>query len=116
MENLTEKVSEEVIKLQNLKDAQTAQIFGVASILITFCTCSNGGAAALVLGFLALKKAKKSITEYEENPHLYTEKSYHQAKSAKILAIIGMIVGALGVSYLIYSLIFGFAFDISNLG
>jgi hypothetical protein len=115
MEDISNIDNREFITPKSLKEAQTAQIFGIASILLTFCTCCNGGPAALILGYIALKKAKKSIEEYEENPNFFTIKSYNQAKSAKTLSLIGICVGFLGLMYLLNGLIFGFAFDIFDL-
>jgi hypothetical protein len=46
---------------------------------------------------------------------LYSEKSYNQAKTAKTLSLIGIIIGALGILYIIFALIFGFASALTDI-
>jgi hypothetical protein len=62
-----------------------------------------------------MSKAKKAISDYEANPSLYSEKSYNQAKTAKTLSLIGIIIGALGILYIIFALIFGFASALTDI-
>jgi succinate-acetate transporter protein len=115
MDNLNQNQNAEVSAQINLSDAKTAQTMGVVSIVITFCTCCYGGLIAIIVGVLAMSKAKKAISDYEANPSLYSEKSYNQAKTAKTLSLIGIIIGALGILYIIFALIFGFASALTDI-
>jgi hypothetical protein len=115
MENLDLNQSPPFHQQSSLSDAKTAQILGVLSIVITFCTCCYGGVAGIVLGFLGLTKAKKAIAEYDANPGMYLQKSYNQAKTAKTLSIIGIVIGALGILYILFALIFGFASALTDI-
>ena len=81
--------------LVDLNGAQNAQIMGIISIVLVFCTCCYGGLIAAILGYLAMNKGKQAIAEYEANPGMYTEKSFNQAKTAKTTGLIGLIVGGL---------------------
>ena len=87
--------------LVDLKEAQSAQIMGIISLVLVFCTCCYGGLFAVILGYLAMNKGKQAITEYEANPGIYTEKSFNQAKTGKTTGLIGLIVGVLAVLYII---------------
>jgi UPF0716 family protein affecting phage T7 exclusion len=99
----------------DLPEAKTAQILGVVSIVLVFCTCCYGGFIAAILGFFAMSKANKAIAEYNANPEEYTAKSFNQAKSAKILGLIGGILGVLALLYIVFALIFGFANAIADM-
>ncbi len=102
--------------LIDLKEAQTAQIMGIISLVLVFCTCCYGGLIGAILGYLAMKKGKEAIAEYEANPGMYTEKSFNQAKTGKTTGLIGVIVGILALLYIVFSLVFGFASAISDMG
>ena len=90
--------------LVDLNGAQNAQIMGIISIVLVFCTCCYGGLIAAILGYLAMNKGKQAIVEYEANPGMYTEKSFNQAKTGKTTGLIGLIVGVLALLYIIFSL------------
>jgi hypothetical protein len=102
--------------LIDLKDAKNAQIMGVISLVLVFCTCCYGGLIAAILGYLAMKKGNDAIAEYEVNPGMYTEKSFNQAKTGKTTGLIGVIVGILALLYIVFNLVFGFASVISDMG
>ena len=87
--------------LVDLKEAQSAQIMGIISLVLVFCTCCYGGLFAVILGYLAMNKGKQAIAEYEANPGMYTEKSFNQAKTGKTTGLIGLIVGVLALLYII---------------
>ena len=91
--------------LVDLNGAQNAQIMGIISIVLVFCTCCYGGLIAAILGYLAMNKGKQAIAEYEANPGIYTEKSFNQAKTGKTTGLIGLIVGVLALLYIIFSLV-----------
>jgi hypothetical protein len=101
--------------LIDLKEAKTAQIMGIISIVLVFCTCCYGGFIAAILGYLAMTKGKKAIDDYNANPSIYTVKSFNQAKTGKTVGLIGIVVGVLAFLYIIFSLLFGFASAISDI-
>ena len=115
MENLDLNENAQINQQTNLRDAKTAQILGVVSIVITFCTCCYGGVAGIILGVLGMTKAKNAIAEYNANPSMYLQKSYNQAKTAKTLSIVGIVIGVLGILYVIIALIFGFAAALTDI-
>lgn len=115
MESSYQSENIEIIDPVNLSDAKNAQTLGVVSIVITFCTCCYGGLIAIIVGVLAMSKAKKAISDYEANPSLYSVKSYNQAKSAKTLSLIGIILGSLAIIVVIIRVVFGFAFALTDI-
>ena len=102
--------------LIDLKEAKNAQIMGIISIVLVFCTCCYCGLIAAILGYLAMDKGKQAVAEYEANPGVYTEKSFNQAKTGKTTGLIGVIVGILALLYIVFNLVFGFASLISDMG
>lgn len=111
--NVVESVIEN--QMMELPDAKTAQILGVVSIILVFCTCCYGGFISAIIGFFAMSKANKAIAAYNASPEEYTEKSFNQAKTAKILGLIGGILGILALLYVVFALIFGFANAIADM-
>jgi uncharacterized membrane protein len=91
----------------NLSEANNAQTMGILSVCLL---CTFGGVVSLILGYIAYSKGKKAIKEYELNQYRYNLKSYNQAKNAKILGIIGSILGILYIIgltiYMIFYLMF----------
>jgi hypothetical protein len=99
----------------DIPEAKTAQVLGIVSIVLVFCTCCYGGVIAAIIGFFAMSKANKGILQYNTSPESYTIKSFNQAKSAKTLGLIGGILGVLALLYIVFALIFGFANAITEL-
>lgn len=104
-ENTNSNEVEFTSDLVDLNGAQNAQIMGIISIVLVFCTCCYGGLIAAILGYLAMNKGKQAIAEYEANPGMYTEKSFNQAKTGKTTGLIGLIVGVLALLYIIFRLL-----------
>ena len=77
----------------------------VLSILSFLCCCIGGipGALMAAVAFFILRNDEKT---YMANPELYS--NYNQLKTAKTIAIIGMVVGVLYAAYV--------AFTISQMG
>jgi hypothetical protein len=113
-ENTKSNEGEFTPDLVDLNGAQNAQIMGIISIILVFCTCCYGGLIAAILGFLAMLKGKQAIAEYEANPGMYTEKSFNQAKTGKTTGLIGLIVGILALLYIIFSLFLNIASVLIN--
>ena len=82
---------------QKLKNGTTSVVLGVISFIGCCCTSGFGG---ILLSGIALFLAKKDEKTYQENPDAYD--NYGQVKTAKIIAIIGLILSALTVILYIY--------------
>lgn len=74
---------------QTLPNSQAVLILGILSIPL--CCCY--GILSLALGIIALVLAKKATALYNEDPELY--KGFNNVKTGKILAIIGIALGAI---------------------
>lgn len=74
----------------------------VLSILSFLCCCIAGipGALIAAIAFFILRNDEKT---YMANPELYS--NYSQLKTAKTIAIIGMVVGVLYAAYIAYNII-----------
>lgn len=73
----------------------------VLSILSYLCCCF-GGLPGAVLAGIAYFLVYKDENKYKENPELYS--NYDQLKTAKIMAIIGLVLGILYFAYAIYAI------------
>ncbi|WP_055436833.1 CCC motif membrane protein [Lacinutrix algicola] len=82
---------------QKLPNALISIILGITSFIGCCCTSGFGG---IVLSGVALFLAKKDEKKYFENPENYS--NYGQVKTAKIIAIIGLILGAITAAAYIY--------------
>ncbi|MFC4740375.1 CCC motif membrane protein [Flavobacterium ponti] len=80
---------------QKLPNASAVLVLGILSIL----TCCCYGIIGLALGIIALYLAKKDMQLYKANPHAYT--NYSNLNTGKILAIIGIVLSAIYIIYLI---------------
>jgi hypothetical protein len=78
---------------QKLPNATAVLILGIFSIL----TCCCYGIISIILGVVGLVLANKDTKLYAENPSQYT--NYNNLKIGRILSIIGIVLGAI---YLIY--------------
>lgn len=87
---------------QKLPFAQKSLTFGIISI-ITSCCCL--GLPGLILGYLGYTNSKKAIDLYEQNPDAYD--SVGNAKTGKIVSIIGLVLGAIFLLQVIYSIATG---------
>ncbi|AUC81676.1 CCC motif membrane protein [Lacinutrix sp. Bg11-31] len=82
---------------QKLPNALISIILGITSFIGCCCTSGFGG---IVLSGVALFLAKKDEKKYLENPESYS--NYGQVKTAKIIAIIGLILGVITAGAYIY--------------
>ncbi|MGA8853562.1 MAG: CCC motif membrane protein [Christiangramia sp.] len=74
-------------------------VFGILSIL--GCCCY--GVPGVIFAIIALIMSKRANEIYNSNPELYT--GYQNVKTGRILAIIGLVLGALSILSIIVSLI-----------
>ena len=84
---------------QKLPHSQAALILGIVSI-VTACCCY--GLPGVILGFIGINEAKKAKATHEENPDMYT--GMNNAETGRITSIIGIVIGALAVLWLIYAI------------
>jgi hypothetical protein len=79
--------------------------------LVSLCCCIPSGIVGLTLGIVALVLGNKALSEYSQNPGLYTEQSYKNTKAGRICGIIGICFGGLWfLGLIIYISIMGFVF------
>ncbi len=86
---------EQTTEQKKLPNATLILILGIASIIT--CCCYGIG---LILGIVALFLAQKDIALYAANPELYTD--YKNLNTGKILAIIGIVLNAIYLIYIIW--------------
>ena len=79
---------------RSLPNATAVLILGILSIIT--CCCYGIG---LILGIIALVLAKKDLQLYRENPELYS--NFSNLNTGKILAIIGIVLSAIYIIYMI---------------
>ena len=82
-------------KLPNVTIAIVLSILG-------FLCCCIGGIPAILFGGIALFLIKGSENKYKADPELYS--NYSQVKTAKIIAIIVLILGVLYLALSIYQI------------
>lgn len=83
---------------QKLPNVTLALVLAILSLL---CCCIGGipGALIAAIAFFILRNDEKT---YMANPELYS--NYSQLKTAKIIAIIGMVVGVLYAAYVAFTI------------
>ena len=81
---------------QKLPNSTLILLFGILSIV----TCCCYGFIGLILGIVAIVLANKATKLYAENPETYT--GFQNVKTGRILAIIGVVLSAIYLLYVIY--------------
>ncbi len=100
-------------QVQNLEQIQLPNSSGVLAMGIISIVgfCCIGGLVGVTLGIIALVLGNNAIKEYSDNPEKFTEKSYKNAKSGRVCAIIGICLsGIMFIGFLIKLSVLGFAF------
>lgn len=82
---------------QKLPNAMISLVLGILSFIGCCCTSGFGG---LILSGIALFLAKKDEKTYAENPELY--ENFSQVKTAKIIAIIGLVLSVIMIAVFVY--------------
>ncbi|GAA4272344.1 CCC motif membrane protein [Aquimarina gracilis] len=80
---------------QTLPNSTLILVFGILSIV--GCCCYGIG---IIFAVIAIVMAKKATALYTENPELY--EGYNNVKTGKILSIIGIVLGAIYLAYVIF--------------
>lgn len=81
---------------QQLPNSTLILVFGIISIV----TCCCYGIIGLIFGIIALVLASKATKLYSANPDLYSD--YNNVKIGKILAIIGLVLNAIYLLYIVW--------------
>jgi hypothetical protein len=84
---------------QKLPNATTSIVLGSISFI---CCCFSAGIGGIILSGIALFLTKKDEKLYAEQPELYS--NFSQVKTAKIIAIIGLVIATLTLAWTIYSI------------
>lgn len=84
---------------EKLPNSMAVLILGILSILT--CCCYGMG---LVLGIVALVISKKDLALYQANPEQYS--GYQNLNTGRILSIIGIILSAIYLVWIIYAWVF----------
>ena len=84
---------------QKLPNATIALVLGILSFIA--CCCSMGIGGFLFSG-IALFLVNKDTQLYAENPELYD--NFSQVKTAKVIAIIGLVLAAIALIISIYQI------------
>lgn len=87
---------------QKLPNATISIVLGIISFIGCCCTSGFGG---VILSGIAFFLAKKDEKKYIENPDTYS--NYSQVKTAKIIAIIGLILSLIIVAIYLYLMFTG---------
>ena len=82
-----------------LPNATAVLVLGILSIVTCFCY----GILGIILGIIAIVLAGKDKTLYTASPETYTDASFKNLNAGRICAIIGLILSAL---YLIFIVAF----------
>ena len=84
---------------QKLPNVTIALVLSIISFLCCFCSSGIGGVVLSAIAFFLVRKDEKT---YQLNPENYS--NFSQLKTAKIIAIIGLVLGALTIIYTFYSI------------
>jgi hypothetical protein len=87
--------------MRPLPNATAVLVLGIVSIALCWCY----GIVGIISGIIALVLAKKDTALYNASPDFYTQGSYNNLKAGKICAIIGLILSALILIYMIFILV-----------
>ena len=82
---------------ERLPHSQSALVLGISSI-ITACCC--WGVIGLVIGIIGLNESNKAIAIYREAPESFDGIS--NAETGRTTSIIGIVIGAISVLWMIY--------------
>ncbi|MFP2995497.1 CCC motif membrane protein [Spongiivirga sp. MCCC 1A20706] len=90
--------------MQKLPADPTALILGIVAIVfsVTGCCCSLLFILPLALSIIGLVMANKSLKEFHQNPDAYSPASKSNVNIAKVLNIIGLVLGILLMVYFIF--------------
>jgi hypothetical protein len=82
----------------SVPNSTSVLVLGILSIVICWCY----GVVGIILAIIALIQAKRGMESYNMNPGMYSLASLNNLKAGKVCAIIGMIISALMLLYVIF--------------
>ena len=85
---------------QKLPNVTIAMVLGILSYI---CCCFSAGIGGLLFSGIAFYLLRKDEKLYEENPEGYS--NYGSLKTAKIIAIIGLALGALALIMVVFQIV-----------
>jgi hypothetical protein len=85
----------------SLPNATAALVLGIISIPTCFCY----GIIGLACGIIAIILGSKAIKLFKENPGVYNPSSFNNANAGRICGIIGVVLSALFLIYIIIVLV-----------
>lgn len=80
---------------QELKGGQPSLIMGIIGLVLSLLTCGYCSFIGFILSIIAFIKGRNAIKEYEANPGMFAEAGYKNAKTGKVLGLIGIILGVI---------------------
>ncbi len=87
------------METRSLPNVTIALVLGIMSFI---CCCFSMGVGGIVLSGIALLLVRKDEASYAENPEGYD--NYGQLKTAKIIAIIGLVLGFFTLIWILYTI------------
>lgn len=90
---------------QDLPNHTGVLVLGIISIALCWCY----GVIGITCGIIAVVMGNKALKLYNENPNVYSEKSYKNANAGRICAIIGLCLSTLTFLYYVWAFAFGAA-------
>lgn len=85
---------------QKLPNATISLVLGILSFL---CCCISSGLGGVIMSGIAFFLVKKDEKTYQENPEGYS--NFSQVKTAKVIAIIGLVLGILALAISIWTIV-----------
>ena len=86
----------------SLPNSSGILVMGILSIVF----CWSYGIVGLILGIISLALSGKANTLYNQTPGFYSQSSYKNMKAGRVCAIIGTILSALFLVYIIIIIAF----------
>ena len=87
--------------MPTLPNATAALVLGIISIP----TCICYGIPGMACGIIAIILGSKAVKLYKANPAMYSQSSFNNANAGKVCGIIGVILSALFLLYIVLVLI-----------
>ncbi|MCX2576244.1 CCC motif membrane protein [Pedobacter sandarakinus] len=86
---------------QNLPNAVVALVLGILAIP----SCCFYGIFGLIFGIIAWVLGAGDVRRYHQNPGVYTESSYKNAKAGKICGMVATILSALTIIFVVLAIV-----------
>ncbi len=87
---------------QDLPNSTAVLVLGILSIVLS---CWYFSIIGVVLSIIALVLSGKDLTRYYSNPNQFTDSSFHNLKSGRVCAIIGLTVAVIFFIFMVLILV-----------